>query len=69
MPANSAGSNGRDIIAVDHAPIPAEFARQIVALYRDAALWQTLRDNALERVRTENGPARYKAAVRQVLEA
>ena len=46
-----------------------EFARRIVALYRDAALWQTLRDNALERVRAEHGRAQYQAAVRQVLEA
>ena len=60
--------DGRDLLAVDTAD-PAEFARRIVALYRDAALWQTLRDNALERVRAENGRAQYEAAVRQVLEA
>jgi glycosyltransferase involved in cell wall biosynthesis len=60
--------DGRELIAVDTAD-PAEFARRIVALYRDAALWQTLRDNALERVRTEHGRAQYEAAVRQVLEA
>jgi O-antigen biosynthesis protein len=60
--------NGRDLLAAGTAD-PAEFARRIVALYRDAALWQTLRDNALERVRAENGRAQYEAAVRQVLEA
>jgi len=59
--------NGRDIIAVDPAD-PAGFARQIVALYRDAALWQSLRDHALERARTENARIDYEAAVRQVLD-
>jgi GT2 family glycosyltransferase len=42
--------DGRELLAVNTAD-PAEFARRIVALYRDAALWQTLRDNALARVR------------------
>ena len=60
--------NGCELIAASTAD-PAEFARRIVALYRDAALWQTLRDNALERVRAEHGRAQYEAAVRQVLEA
>jgi glycosyltransferase involved in cell wall biosynthesis len=60
--------DGRDLIAASTAD-PAEFARRIVALYRDEALWQTLRDNALERVRAENGRADYEAAVRKVLEA
>ena len=59
--------DGRELLAVDTAD-PAEFARRIVALYRDAALWQTLRDNALERVRAEHGRAQYEATVRQVLE-
>jgi O-antigen biosynthesis protein len=60
--------DGKELIAVDTAD-PARFARRIVALYRDPTLWQTLRDNALERVRVENGRAQYEAAVRQVLEA
>jgi glycosyltransferase involved in cell wall biosynthesis len=60
--------NGRELIAVDTAD-PAAMARAIIALYRDAALWQTLRDNALERVRAENGRTQYEAAVRQVLES
>jgi GT2 family glycosyltransferase len=60
--------NGRELIAVDTAD-PAAMARAIVALYRDAALWQTLRHNALERVRAENGRALYEASVRRVLEA
>src|SRR5271166_844990 len=60
--------DGHELIAADTAD-PAEFARRMVALYRDATLWQMLRNNALERVRTEHGRAQYEAAVRQVLEA
>jgi glycosyltransferase involved in cell wall biosynthesis len=60
--------SGRELIAVDTAD-PAAMARAIIALYHDVELWQTLRDNALERVRAENGRARYEASVRRVLEA
>ncbi|MEJ0018545.1 MAG: glycosyltransferase [Acetobacteraceae bacterium] len=59
--------DGREMLALDPAD-PAAFAKGIVALYRDAALWQTLRDNALARILTENGRANYETAVRQVLE-
>jgi glycosyltransferase involved in cell wall biosynthesis len=59
--------DGCELLAVDTAD-PAEFARRIIALYRDPALWQTLRDNALARVRTDHGRAQYETAVRQVLE-
>ena len=58
--------SGREMIAADTAD-PAEFARRIVALYQDPTLWQTLRDNALERVRSENNRAQYEMVVRQVL--
>jgi glycosyltransferase involved in cell wall biosynthesis len=60
--------DGYDMLAVDSRD-PAEFARRIVAVYRDPVLWQLLRDNALERIRQENGRTSYEAAVRQVLEA
>ena len=59
--------HGCELIAVDTAA-PAEFARQIAALYRDAALWQSLRDNALQRIGVENRRTDYTARVRQVLE-
>ncbi len=59
--------DGSELVAVNTAD-PAEFARRIVALYRDEGLWQSLRENALGRVRAENGRAQYEAAVRQVLE-
>jgi hypothetical protein len=38
-------------------------------VYRDPGLWQLLRDNALARIREENGLATYEQAVRQVIEA
>jgi glycosyltransferase involved in cell wall biosynthesis len=60
--------DGCELLAVDAAD-PAEFARRIVALYRDPALWQTLRENALKRIRADHERAQYEAAVRQVLEA
>jgi glycosyltransferase involved in cell wall biosynthesis len=46
---------------------PALFAQRVVRLYRDAALWQALRDAALERLRQENDAAGYAAAVESVL--
>jgi hypothetical protein len=39
----------------------------VVRLYRDPALWQSLRDAALERLRQENDAASYAAAVEAVL--
>jgi O-antigen biosynthesis protein len=58
--------SGRDLLSVDVGDAAA-FAQAIVSLYRDADLWQTLRDNALERVRVENGRAPYEAAIQGVL--
>ena len=57
---------GRDLLSVDVGDAAA-YAHAIVSLYRDAGLWQTLRDNALERVRVENGRALYEAGIREVL--
>lgn len=59
--------NGTDLLSVAIAD-PARFATQIVTLYRDAALWKTLRDHALQRIRVENGRASYTAAVQQALD-
>ena len=61
-------SDDCELLAADTAN-PAEFARKIITLYRDAALWQRLRDTALERVRAEHGRTQYKAAVRQILKS
>jgi glycosyltransferase involved in cell wall biosynthesis len=59
--------HGRDLLAADSAD-PAEFARQIITLYRDATLWQVLRDNALERIREDHRRADYEAAVQQAMD-
>ncbi len=59
--------NGSDLLSAEPGD-PAEFARHVVTLYRDAALWQRLRDNALERIRKENNRAQYEAVIRQVLQ-
>jgi hypothetical protein len=53
--------NSRDLLAADTDP-PA-FAAVVVSLYRDAALWQTLRDNALATICAEDGRAEYEAAI------
>jgi glycosyltransferase involved in cell wall biosynthesis len=60
--------DGSDLLSADAAE-PEAFAKHIVTLYRDPTLWQTLRDNALERIRKENNRADYESAVRQVLGA
>lgn len=59
--------NGSDLLSANTED-PAEFARVIVTLYHDAALWQTLRDNALARIRSENNREDYAASIRKVLE-
>lgn len=46
---------------------PVAFARQVVRLYRDPALWRTLRETALERMRRDNDAAGYAAAIESVL--
>jgi GT2 family glycosyltransferase len=58
--------DGRELL-VAPSNDPALFAQQVVRLYRDAALWQALRDAALERLRQENDAAGYAAAVEAVL--
>jgi GT2 family glycosyltransferase len=60
--------NGSDLLSAEPDD-PAEFARLVVLLYRDAALWQRLRDNAMERIRKENNRAQYEAVIRQVLQS
>lgn len=60
-------TDGIDLLAADTIN-PAGFAECVVRLYRDAELWQRLRDNGLERLRTENAREHYSAAMRAVLE-
>jgi O-antigen biosynthesis protein len=61
-------TDGEELMAVDAADA-AGFARCIVRLYRDGALWQRLRDGALARIRAEGGRDRYARAVFEVLGA
>src|ERR1019366_5196645 len=58
--------NGQELLAADVTD-PAAFARHVVALQRDAALWQRLRDAALDRLPRENNREAYAAAIRDVL--
>jgi glycosyltransferase involved in cell wall biosynthesis len=58
--------DGDELLAVDPADV-AGFAAAIVRLYRDAALWQRLRDGALARIQAEHGREQYVKAVREVL--
>ena len=59
--------DGSDLLSAEPDD-PTEFARQVVTLYRDAKLWQRVRDNAMERIRKENNRAQYEAVIRQVLQ-
>ncbi len=57
-------TDGEELLAVD--PADAGFARCIVRLYRDGALWRNLRDGALGRIRAEHDRDQY---AREVLDA
>jgi O-antigen biosynthesis protein len=58
--------NGKELLAADGND-PAQFARHVVTLYRDPALWQALRDNALARLAVENGREHYIQALTTIL--
>jgi glycosyltransferase involved in cell wall biosynthesis len=58
--------DGKDLLAAESAD-PAQFARHVVTLYRDPALWQALRDNALARLAAENGREHYVRALTTIL--
>ncbi len=59
--------NGTELLAGDSTD-PAQFARHVVTLYRDPALWQTLRDNALARLAAENGREHCVRTLSEILE-
>ncbi|GBR32339.1 glycosyltransferase [Komagataeibacter oboediens DSM 11826] len=48
---------------------PADFARQVVRLYHDQTLWDTVRDNALTRIATEHAPQDYASRVADIMNA
>ena len=58
--------DGQELLAAD-ASDPALFAHHTVTLYRDAELWQRLRDAALVRLARENRPDDFAAAIERVL--
>ena len=58
--------NGRELLSADVTE-PEVFARHIVALYRDEALWEAVRAAAAARVRAENDPEHYRTLVAEAL--
>jgi glycosyltransferase involved in cell wall biosynthesis len=58
--------DGQDLLSADSAH-PEAMAKQIIALYRDEALWQLIRTGALDRLGWENGRERYVEALGRVL--
>ncbi len=58
--------NGGELLSAEVTE-PKAFARHIVALYRDEALWEGVRAAAAERVRAENDPAHYRKLVAETL--
>ncbi len=58
--------DGRELLAAD-SDDPEQFAKQLLALYQDEALWQQIRAGALDRLRRENSRERYAEAIGHVL--
>ena len=54
------------MLAADPAD-PRAMAEQIVRLWEDGALWQSIRDHALARLARENSPIRCTEAISQIL--
>jgi glycosyltransferase involved in cell wall biosynthesis len=61
-------NDGIDLLAASSTDA-ARFADLVVMLHRDRALWDRLRNNALQRLRAENASEQFTSAVRSVLEA
>jgi glycosyltransferase involved in cell wall biosynthesis len=60
--------SGEEILAAS-ADDPAHFAAGVVALYRDEALWRSVREGALGRLQRENGEEGFTRSVASVLPA
>jgi O-antigen biosynthesis protein len=56
----------RDLLSAAAAD-PARFARQVIALQRDEAVWDRLRTAALERLRQENSYEAYRDSIANLL--
>jgi glycosyltransferase involved in cell wall biosynthesis len=59
---------GEEVLAADHADAEA-FADHVLALYRDEALWQRVRDAALARIAADCAEAPYAERVRAILDS
>jgi glycosyltransferase involved in cell wall biosynthesis len=59
--------NGTDLLSADQQD-PELLAKHVIALHEDEALWQQIRENALERLRRENSYAEYAKAIKRVFE-
>ncbi len=59
-------ADGEALLAADSTD-SAAFAAQVVRLYRDQALWHSVRDGALRRLAEDASPARFEAGVREAL--
>ena len=57
-------SEGKDFLVAENTK---QLADKCVELFNDISLWNTLRENALSRVRVELSSAAFDAAVRDIL--
>ncbi|WP_158925912.1 glycosyltransferase [Acidisphaera sp. S103] len=57
---------GRELLVAGSGD-PVRFAAHVVAVYRDATLWQSIRERALHRLQQENGRAEFTRAVASVI--
>ncbi|MFT8719391.1 glycosyltransferase [Acetobacter sp.] len=60
-------SSGQDILS-GGAPDAQMFADAVVRLYQDEGMWNSVRNSALHRIKTECDPARFDKAVATILE-
>ncbi|GAB6968610.1 hypothetical protein JCM25156A_26480 [Komagataeibacter kakiaceti JCM 25156] len=59
--------DGHDMLCADVTD-PAAFARQVIRLYHDRALWDTVRGNALTRIATEHDPEDYRLRISGIMD-
>ncbi|RFD20229.1 glycosyltransferase, partial [Komagataeibacter melaceti] len=60
--------DGHDMLCADVTD-PAAFARQVIRLYHDRTLWDTVRENALARIAAEHDPGQYRARVGGIMDS
>jgi O-antigen biosynthesis protein len=58
-------SDGVQLLVADN---PKKFAEQCIRLYRDAGLWERIRQNALDQVRQECSPVAFKNTLESIIE-